>query len=51
MQEKSLAVNMIFCYAFDLKEHFMPYVMDCANTVMPLLDFYLDGQVWWWRVL
>lgn len=45
MEEKSMATNMLFCYANDLKEHFMPYIVDTTNIVIPLLDFYLDGPV------
>ena len=43
-EEKALACNMIFCYAHDLEEHFMPYVSDCAKIMVPLLNYYLDDS-------
>lgn len=44
LQEKTLACNMIYCYAYDLEEHFMPYVSDAAKILVPLLNFYLDEK-------
>jgi hypothetical protein len=44
--KKILSSNFFsYCYASDLKEHFMPYVSECVTIVLPLLDFYLDGPV------
>ncbi len=39
------AMGALCSYAWDLKEHFMPYVSESVSIVVPLLDFYLDNMV------
>lgn len=41
-EEKTLACNMLYCFAHDLEEHFMPYVADTTKILVPLLNYYLD---------
>eukprot|EP00010_Vexillifera_abyssalis_P008327 CAMPEP_0201544158 /NCGR_PEP_ID=MMETSP0173_2-20130828/708_1 /ASSEMBLY_ACC=CAM_ASM_000268 /TAXON_ID=218659 /ORGANISM="Vexillifera sp., Strain DIVA3 564/2" /LENGTH=1049 /DNA_ID=CAMNT_0047952189 /DNA_START=291 /DNA_END=3440 /DNA_ORIENTATION=- len=42
--EKCTAVNMLYCYADDLKELFFPYVQDVAKIMVPLLTFYYHDE-------
>lgn len=43
LEEKSMACDMIYSYALDLKEGFYPYVETVAKIMVPLLKFpYMD---------
>ena len=38
MEEKASAMGMVISFCFDLKEHFMPYVQQCAEIFIPMLN-------------
>jgi len=45
LEEKSVACNMLYCYANELKEGFFPYVDEVAKLMVPLLKFYYHDGV------
>ena len=40
LQDKTIGLNMIFCYATELEDAFINYVPQCAKIAIPLLRFY-----------
>jgi hypothetical protein len=45
LEEKASACSMLCCYAYELKEGFLPYVNQVTQISVPLLKFYFNEEV------
>lgn len=45
LEEKCTAIELLICYARDLREHFAPYAEQVLKIIVPLLKFYFHEGV------